>query len=822
MSKWYARGKYVATPLPNYRLNTTFAPMTQSTTKYVCIHGHFYQPPRENAWLETIEVQDSAAPFHDWNERVNDECYAPNAAARVLDAEQQIVRITNNYARISWNFGPTLLAWLEQYDAATYRAILEADRRSAERFGGHGSAVAQVYNHLIMPLANERDRRTQIRWGVADFEHRFGRRPEGIWLAETAVDTPTLEQLVDEGIAFTILAPRQCRAVRYGGEGDWHDTPGSVDPRRAYRCRLPSGRHIDLFFYDGQVAQGVAFEGLLNEGKFLADRLLGTLSSNDEPQIAQIATDGESYGHHHKRGEMALASCLDTIENRPDVRLTNYAEFLALHPPVWEARIHENSSWSCVHGVERWRSDCGCHTGGRAGWDQTFRGPLRAALDYVRNELIDIYEAGTAGLLTDAWATRDAYITVVLSRDREAVDEFLNEQTGGRNLNAAERTLLLRHLEMQRHAMLMYTSCGWFFNEVSGIETLQILQYANRAVHLGELLSGKQLHARFEHLLDLTPSNVYANAGIPYRDIVQPARVGLLRVGMHLAASALFEDDPAALDLFNYRARVDRIELVQAGAYRLAYGRFTIESKLTFSHAEQDFAVLYLGQQSIIGNISRSLPDADFEQMEETVTRRFRLGDLGGVLAGMQEFFHGETFSVWHLFRDEKRKILLEMVERSLTVAESNFANVYYDNYQLIDSMRQDSIPLPEAYRASVRFVLHCQLEELLLDESPLDERKLVQLAGEIEHWDVKWDDAPALELAAAERLERKFTLYWEDTSRLERCLSLLVNLKRLRLNPDPRRAQNIFFDNYRREKAATVEVRPVVELIGRAIGFAL
>ena len=350
--------------------------------KYVTIHGHFYQPPRENAWLETIEVQESAAPYHDWNERINEECYAPNATARVLTGRQLISKIKNNYAGISWNMGPTLLSWLQEHDEATYERLLQADRDSIDRFGGHGSALAQSYNHIIMPLANERDKQTQIRWGITDFEQRFGRKPEGMWLSETATDTATLEALVDNGIKFTILAPRQCKSVRHESSDDWHEVHGGVDSRRAYRCPLPSGRSIDLFFYNGDVSKAVAFEGLLNDGRSLADRLMNSLDVNDDVQIAQIATDGESYGHHHAKGEMALASCLGHIEDNPDFELTNYGQFLELHPPEWEARIHENSSWSCVHGVERWRSNCGCHTGGGPGWHQRWRAPLRTGPRY--------------------------------------------------------------------------------------------------------------------------------------------------------------------------------------------------------------------------------------------------------------------------------------------------------------------------------------------------------------------------------------------------------------------------------------------------------
>ncbi|HWW62545.1 MAG TPA: glycoside hydrolase, partial [Thermoanaerobaculia bacterium] len=322
--------------------------------RHLTIHGHFYQPPRENAWLEAVETQDSAFPWHDWNERITNECYEPNATARILDAKDRIRRIVNNYACISFNFGATLLMWLEQRAPQTYAAILEADRISRPRFSGHGSAIAQAYNHIILPLANDRDKRTQVRWGIRDFEVRFGRRPEGMWLPETAVDIASLEALAAEGIAFTILEPSQAKQA--------------VDPTRPYLCELPSGRSIAIFFYDGPISRAVAFENLLARGEVFAHRLLGAFADDlTRPQLVNIATDGETYGHHHRFGEMALAYALQIIEARPDVRITNYGEFLAEHPPTHEVEIVENTAWSCAHGVERWRSDCGCNAGGGPG-----------------------------------------------------------------------------------------------------------------------------------------------------------------------------------------------------------------------------------------------------------------------------------------------------------------------------------------------------------------------------------------------------------------------------------------------------------------------
>jgi alpha-amylase/alpha-mannosidase (GH57 family) len=474
--------------------------------KYICIHGHFYQPPRENAWLEVIEVQDSAHPYHDWNERISAECYAPNTASRILNDKGAIKNIINNYSKISFNFGPTLLSWMEHNDPETYAAILEADKESLKNFSGHGSAIAQVYNHMILPLANSRDKETQIIWGIQDFIYRFERKPEGMWLAETAVDTESLELLAKHGITYTILAPRQAKAIRKIGKEEWLPVNAhTVDTKRPYLCKLPSGKSIILFFYDGDIAQGVAFSGLLNDGRKFAHRLVDAFDeTSDEPQLAHIATDGETYGHHHKHGDMALAFCLDYIQRYKQSHLTNYGEFLSKFPPMYEAQIHENSSWSCVHGVERWRSDCGCHSGGNPSWNQKWRGPLREALDWLRDQLATIYEEKGSEVLLDPWQARDEYIHVILNRNDETIERFLEKHCS----KTVEHNRVLRLMETQRNAMLMYTSCGWFFDEVSGIETTQIMQYACRAMQLVSQLVDVNLEEEFLKRLEKAPSNI--------------------------------------------------------------------------------------------------------------------------------------------------------------------------------------------------------------------------------------------------------------------------------------------------------------------------
>ncbi len=495
--------------------------------RYICIHGHFYQPPRENAWSGSIERQDSAYPYHDWTERVAAECYLPNAFTPLLDREGFIDRIVNNYAVMSFDFGPGLLDWLEKNDPDVYRAIIEADKESRQRFSGHGGALALVYNHVIMPLANHRDRYTQVRWGIRDFEHRFGRQPEGMWLPETAVDLETLDIMAELGIIFTILAPHQAGRVRKIGVPGWQDVGGGkIDTTRAYLVKLPSGRSLSVFFYNGAIAGEVSFTDILKSGDALVKKLTGAFNDSNNPQLVHIATDGENYGHHHRRGDMALAYSLDTIEKNNLAKVTNYGAFLEKHPPEFEVQIVEKSSWSCTHGVDRWWSDCGDKTGAgnHPDWNQKWRTPLRNALDLMRDDLAAKYEAKARPLLKDPWAARDGYIGVVLDRSTGSIDRFL-EKHAVRPLGGDEKDTALKLLEMQRFAMLMYTSDGWFFDELSRPEPLQVMQYAGRAAQLAKELFGDGTEAELLEMLALAKSNLptQGDGRRIYENMVRPA-----------------------------------------------------------------------------------------------------------------------------------------------------------------------------------------------------------------------------------------------------------------------------------------------------------
>lgn len=775
--------------------------------KYVCVHGHFYQPPRENAWLEVVEQQEGARPYHDWNERINFECYAPNAAARILDDEGLIVKIRNNYNRISFNFGPTLLTWLEQNDPEAYMLLLQADRRSMERYGGHGNALAQVHSHLILPLANYRDKVTQVYWGVRDFEHRFGRYPEGIWLAETAVNTETLEVLAAHGLQYTVLAPRQAAAVRKVGDTSWKlgDTD-SLDTRRSYWCLLPSGRRIALYFYHGGLAQEVAFNGLLNNGKAFAERLLRIFDDSDAPQLAHVATDGESYGHHHRFGEMALASALNHIEDNNLATLTNYGQFLELFPPEWEVQIHENSSWSCVHGVERWRSDCGCNTGGHPNWHQRWRKPLRDALDALRDRLAPAFEREAGRFFKDPWKARNDYIEVMLDRNNAAARAFFEKNTR-RELSKLEEVTALRLLEMQRYAVLMYTSCGWFFDEISGIETNQILQYALRAMDYAQETVGLELHADFEKRLRQAPSNKYADGAASYLQNVLPARVDLERVAAHFAVASLFEDDPAHLDLFNYTVIVEEFERIEAGTLRLAIGRLRIRSRLTHAEHSYCFSAVYLGQQHIIGNISGTMNRSTFDEMHQRVAGAFRKANLGEVISIQQERFGPHKFTLATLFADEKIRIIRAITANSLLLAEANFRNVFNDNYQLMTGLQEAGLPLPDTWRNIASYVLNDDLLHFFRNSQTPNTQTLRRVADDLKSWKVKLADEEGVRHTAGLRIHHEIQLIEQGISTLARIkwlIEVLDIMHSMKLVPDIWRSQNIFYlvtKGYRKER---------------------
>jgi len=741
---------------------------------YICIHGHFYQPPRENPWLEAVELQESAHPYHDWNARIDAECYARNAASRILDDEKRIVRIVNNYSKISFNFGPTLLSWIQVNDLAVYRAILEADAESSKVFSGHGSAIAQAYNHMIMPLANERDQYTQAFWGLRDFEHRFGRRPEGMWLPETGVDLATLEVLAQLGIKFTILAPSQASRVRKIGGRNWRDVSNAqIDPTMAYRLRLPSGRTICLFFYDGPISRAIAFEGLLANGEQFAQRLLGAFSEDTRPwpELVHIATDGESYGHHHPFGEMALTYALDHIESNGLAELTNYGYYLEQHPPTHSVEIFENSSWSCIHGVERWRSNCGCNSGGHAGWNQEWRAPLREALDWLRDTLAPLFEEKAKALVKDPWAARNDYVDVVLDRSAESRDRFLKAHAV-RQLDDAEKIDVWKLMELQRHAMLMYTSCGWFFDELSGIETVQVIQYAGRAAQLAEELFGDQREALFRERLSKAKSNIpeHQDGAHIYEKWVKPAFVDLRKLGGHYAIRSLFEPYETSTHVYDYAVeRQAGSNLTKNGKRerKLAVGRARFTSEVTQQSATLSFAALDRGDLNPVGGILKAEGNEGYQGLEQGLTKAFSEENMDEVSRLLQENADGETYSLTVLFRDEQRRILNRVIESEWAEVETAFDNLYPNLMSMTQTLAKlgTSVTVPRAFVAAAEFALNTQLRRALASEN-LDLDNVRKHLADAEAAKVTLD-VPTLEYALRMKIEGIAERFRADHSNL-------------------------------------------------------
>jgi alpha-amylase/alpha-mannosidase (GH57 family) len=770
--------------------------------RYVCIHGHFYQPPRENPWLEEVELQDSAYPFHDWNTRINEECYRQNAASRILSSDRKIINIVNNYSNISFNFGPTLLSWLEYHAPDVYENIIEADRKSREQFSGHGSAIAQAYNHMILPLANTRDKHTQVIWGIWDFEHRFGRKPEGMWLPEAAVNIETLEVLADHEIRFTILSPNQARKVRKTGIGRWADvTQKNLDTTMPYVCFLPSGKSIVLFFYNGIVANDVAYGGLLHSGKDLADRLIQSFTNNNNPaQLVHIATDGESFGHHHRYGDMALAYCLHYIRTNNLAKVTVYSEYLEKFPPTHEVQINENTSWSCAHGIERWRSNCGCSMDKSTSGKQQWRGPLRNAMDWLRDRCIENFEKEMIKYCPDPWKVRNDYIKVILDRSEGNVEDFIT-QAAGKELDQEDKIKFLKLMEMQRMAMLMFSSDGWFFDKITGIETLQVLEYAARAMQLYHEIAKTDVLDQFKAIIVNAPAsgpNNINNGRDVYVKYVEPVRIDLNRVAAHLALSSVFlesMDQEQEQEIYCYIAEMLDYKDARAGIQKLATGKLLIRSNIVLEHYQVDFATLYLGSHNLFTTISSPIPEENFQQIRKELDTEFYDGRINEVMRQINLKFGGNNYTIWHLFKDEQRRLVHDLLSDTWDEAERSFRHIYEQNYSIMLMLRNMNMNLPKVLAAPAEFIINQDLcREIEAEEINVD--RLKELTDEAERLSLQLDKA-TLKFEASAKINNSFEMFEQardDINLLQTIVSALKILKSIVPDMDLQLAQNLLF----------------------------
>jgi len=647
----------------------------------LCVHGHFYQPPRENPWVDEIDIQGDAAPFHDWNERIFFECYLPNANARIADEAGRILKIVNNYKGMSFNFGPTLMSWLERKHPGTYQKILDADRESVKQHRGHGNAIAQAYNHIILPLANERDKFTQVRWGVREFQYRFRRRPESIWLAETACNVETLNVLIEEKINYIILAPHQAESVRaMNGDGGWEDvSDGSIDPKMAYRYYADETheKYIDIFFYDGPISKDLGFGDLAFDAGHMMARLSGAVNPGHAGnQLIHISTDGETYGHHKAYGERALAYVLTVEAEKQGFRVVNYGEYLEENKPTHEVRIKpgpngEGTSWSCAHGLGRWKDNCGCRGGGPGHWTQEWRKPLREALDWLRDETSLIYEKQGNLFFKDAWAAREDYIDVILNRNPATLRRFF-EAHAVRELDLLEQVQCLKLLELQRYAMLMYTSCGWFFTELSGIETVQIMLYAAQVIQFAEELSARHIEAQFLKFLEKAPSNIeqFKNGRGVYDALVRPVVFPMDKVVARFGITSIFEayDENFCYEIYDLKVLNRRME--SYGNLTLNFGRVQIRSRVTLEERDLVFIVLQIGGYDFRCSV-RSFTDltelmSALEEIEQVLFKALHAEHVVELLRKVDHYFGAKYYALKDLFRGDRIRIISRLTKDSI------------------------------------------------------------------------------------------------------------------------------------------------------------
>lgn len=771
---------------------------------FLTIHGHFYQPPRENPWLEAIELQDSALPFHDWNERINKECYNPNSISKIVDNRNRILDVVNNYEHMSFNFGPTLLSWMEHFAPLTYERIIKADIESVSEHSGHGNAMAQVYNHIIMPLANENDKQTQIKWGIRDFEYRFGRKPEGMWLAETAVDDETLKFLEENGIKFTVLSPYQALKFRQEGDKDWQDVSwGNIDPARSYRYYIKSapGKFIDLFFYDGAISRSVAFDELLKDGnKFIKRLKEGISDCRDYPQLINIATDGESYGHHTKFGDMALSYVLKIRAKDEGFKITNYAEYLDKYRSNCEVDIKQASSWSCFHGVGRWKEDCGCSTGGHPGWNQKWRKPLRDALDYLRDELIVVFENEGQKYFDNVWDVRNKYINVILDRNEMNVKKFQQENFNP-DLTDDDKVRAMELLEIQRQAMLMYTSCGWFFSEISGIETVQIMKYAARAMQLAARFTSKNLEEKFLEILSQAKSNIpeFGTGKDIFERFVKPSIITVKQIATLWALSSLYQDFEDEENVYCYTITRKAYKKVQKNSSTFIVGHIEIQSKITLQKSNVMFALMQYAGGDFHCTIKEYSDDAEFNRIKNDLIKIYTMNTLTEIIRALDEYFGKEYFTLKDIFIEERRKILQILLKGKLEKFSQTYQEMYDEGKGSIYHLQGLGLSIPDEFKISAEYALSHKFNDIVVHSGGFVEDDLIQQATDInfeaKKIDIKLDKSPSnlvfskKILQNINRLVHSFEIQQADV-----VLEIFDNVRKLELNVDIAEAQNIYF----------------------------
>lgn len=783
---------------------------------HVVLHGHFYQPPREDPWTHEIEKQPSANPFHDWNERINKECYAANAASRVLDASGRIEDIVNNYQYLSFNFGPTLINWLKKYDPKTFELIVQADKESVALNNGHGNAIAQVYNHIIMPLASDRDAITQIEWGIKSFQKDFGRDPEGIWLAETAINEHIAEFLVSYGIKFVILSPTQAKEVRpvnAGHDQSWKDVSNNtIDPSRPYRLQVSNGS-LGVFFYYGTIAAKMSFEHLLRNVDFIRGELLASNNQDKETYLVHVATDGENYGHHEPFGDMCLARLFYENRTQKDFIFTNYGNYLEICPPQEFVRLKEGNdglgtAWSCAHGVDRWRRDCGDSTGGQAGWNQKWREGLRNAFDLLRDKLHASAEKELGKFCREnIWAARNDFVEVVVAGDGEERDNALAAFYAKHfveSITDSDRVFILRIMEALHNALLMYTSCGWFFSEISGIETVQDMRYAARVFDLAGEILNPETKAKFLDILNDAKSNIaeFQHGRRVYEMFVEKRAFSVNHVINEYLLSAILTRESILFNqtdaVYFYRIRINNCQIFSKENWQIY--KFRLNVKNTHLKEDDQYIVyIFRNDDNFKTFIKKTLDDTLTSYLDKLVEK----DNPKLILKDFNEWFN-VNYSLYDLNYDTKEKLLSKLFEKSMQVLHRKIScdDMNVDRYLDIISLYEElGVAIPDHDMIAIKELLSnyiiCQLEQFeTIDLSTYNFSKMIKIiqTAKKSHFNINYTEIlPFLRNYVLKRMNHAILDF--DTRELENLEKVIDFTNIAGIDFEKYEIQNLLFD---------------------------
>lgn len=681
--------------------------MSKAFKKYVVIHGHFYQPPRENPWLDYIEQQYTAFPAHDWNERIAWECYNPNGIARINDKDGKVVDLINNYKYMNFNFGPTLLKWYEKRLPEHYKCVTDAAKDVKEQTG-FSNAIAQAYNHTILPLSDFKDSLTQVLWGLADFKFRFGFNAEALWLPETACNAATLKLLIDQGMKYVILSPTQAKAVRRMGSQNWIDvSDNSIDSRRPYVWLdkdekgepLPK-RSIAVFFYDGNLSKSIAFEDVMKDSYSAGRRFLAAFNpAAQEDQIVSVAADGETFGHHRKFADLTLAHLFSHEFPANGIEVTSYAKYLEAHPPQWEAEIKKGddntgTAWSCSHGVNRWRGGCLC--GADDNSHTQWRAPLRSALNEIAQHIDKVYEKEAGKYFTDVWQARNKYIDVML--DNSLTDRFLKEQTGGKQLEEQERLQLIKLLEMQKYKMFMFTSCGWFFSDISRIEAVQNLKYAAKAVEIAETFGEPGLEQILINRLEFASSNwrEFKNGADVYKKLVQPSKFNSKQILAQYALSQLVSVSKEKSSLYFYDIVATNSYRRMVDAYTFAAGTLKLKNRYTGEKANCVYcSIISQGAfpRAYISFFNAPEKFAAIKKFFDSVTVDTVWQGLG---SEVESIIDKQPYTLHDLIPEVRRDILINIYELKLQELRATNRRLFSEYMPLIEQWHGLDLEVPK------------------------------------------------------------------------------------------------------------------------------